>query len=356
MKPRVLLIHPRFFVYGGAERQIVYLCNYLTDNNYRVTIITQETVPELRENLKETRLIVIKDPNALVGTVRNLLPKFDIVNPHNHPAEFFTPPVKIPSVWQCNEPPSHILAGQPVNEIEKRLVQKYITKVMVISEFDQIRFKKLYGMDSIVNYPGVKYEYFNKKGTGKDKYKLKDSFVLIEPGYLTWTKNQLKAVELFSEVKEEIKNSKLLLAGYDKDPYSNQVKKLIKKLNLRGDVIITGYIEKDSDVRDLYYLSDILIGPFLKQGGWASTFEALVCGVPIVVSDAFPGAEVIRRHNLGVAISIDNFKKEIFRIYDNLDEEKSKAKKASKWIGNNLTWDKFGERYSKVFDELYWDA
>lgn len=353
MKPKIMLIHPSFYVYGGAERQIAYMCNWLTDHNYQVTIFTTQMIPEMKKALKDTRYICIPDKNAMVSFTRKMMHKFDIINPHNHPAEMFSIPIKMPVVWQHNEPPTPILAGGKLNTLEKRMLQKYITKTVVISDFEKKRHKEVYGTDAIVNYPGVKYDYFNDKDYPTNPYDIcghkidEMTKVILAPGYLVWTKNQLKSVEVFNEIKKKYPKSVLVLAGHDKDPYSQQVKAKIEALGLTDDVIITGYLEGDYQIRDLYYKADLCLFPLANQGGWASVFESIVCHTPTIVSEDFVGSNLVEEHALGVVSSLEDFTENALRVLERpFDVDTT-------WIKDNLTWDKFSERYDKIFMELY---
>jgi glycosyltransferase involved in cell wall biosynthesis len=360
MKPSILIIEPEIYVWGGAERQIVHLANYLTDHNFVVCVLTQRAIPEFKKELKEARIIETGlDTNKLVGTLHNLMPRFDIINPHNHPCELMVFPKKFKTVWQLNEPPLEVLRGEKLPGLYKDIVNKYIDKVVVITDYEKDRSSKIYERDDlIVNYPGVRYDYFSEKVNPKktrEKYKLKDKFVILEAGYITFTKNQVAAVEILAEVKKKIPNAVLVLAGYDKDPYKQQVMSKALDLDVMDDVIFTGYIESDEEMRDLYNIADVYIGPFLDQGGWATTFEAAVTGCPIIVSPDFVAANLVIKHHLGLVKDISEFA-DVIKVLGtevNMKTERSNRRKDAEWIRNNLTWEAFGKRYAKIFEEMW---
>lgn len=342
---KILITHPQFYMYGGAERQIVHLANYLTDHNQEVSIASGAFVPEILRDTKEARLLLSNNPGTLT---RMFSYKFDVLNPHNHPAELYHIPLHEKVVWQCNEPSTEVLLFGKVMEDEMSLVRQYIDKVSVIDEFNAKRFKDLYGMDAVVNYPGVRYEYFSEDIVPQDRYDLEGQFVVLQSGYLTWTKNQVATVEQFAKARETIgTNSKLILTGYDKDPYTLQVKSKIADLGLKNDVILTGYLDKDDDIRNLYNLADIFVSPLFEQGGWANALEAVSAGIPTIVSERMTCSSLFKEHELGLVSKIEDFHKGIVDAYQ------GKAWKQDKeWIRDNLTWDKFGERMLKIFEEV----
>jgi len=354
MKPKILIIQPEIYMWGGAERQIAHLANYLTDHNYATTILTMRAIPEFKHALKEARIIETGDMNKMMFTLHNIMNKFDIINPHNHPCELMIGPKRIPVVWQLNEPPIEVLRGGELQPGQKETVNKFVDKIVVITDYEKERSSKIYGRnDLIVNYPGVRYDFFEKKRKCEDKYNIKDKFVILEAGYITFTKNQVAAVEILAEVKKHIPNAVLVLAGYDKDDYKYQVESKALELRVDDSVIFTGYVETDEEMRDLYNLADVYIGPFLDQGGWATTFEAIVAGCPVIVSHKFVASNLISEHKLGIVCSIDSFAGHILALKDGGYEKRKETRGAAKWIKHNLTWDKFGERYCKVFDEVW---
>jgi len=359
MKAKILIINPEFYVYGGAERQIVFLANWLTDHNYSTTLLTSgNIVPELRRDLKETRIISSPSRQEMFAIAQNICKKFNIINPHNHPAELMTIPYKTPVVWQCNEPPIQILEGGDIPDIEKDAVRKYVNKAVVISDFEKERFKKVYGFEPIVNYPGL--TSFPRFGRGwtkpKDRFGLKKNFVLIQAGMYTFTKNQIKTVEIFADVKKKIPNAKLVLIGYDKLPYKFEVDSKINELGLGDDVITLGYLKDDREMRDLYHMAKIHIAPVREhQGGWMTHFQALMVGRPAIISSDFTAKTLAEKHNLGTVIDVDDFAKEIIKIHDNYEKYKKDAEKAGKWLKENITWKRFCEKYGEIFDEVWED-
>jgi len=119
-------------------------------------------------------------------------------------------------------------------------------------------------------------------------------------------------------------------------------------------VIFTGFIENDSELRDLYNIADVYIAPFLDQGGWATTFEAMCAGCPCVISPTFVASNLVKNNNLGVVTEIDNFEGHIYNIADKgRDFSREETLENSVWIKDNLTWDAFGKRYEDIFSDIW---
>lgn len=353
---RIMIVNPHFNFLGGAERQIVELSNHLVKNNYRVTIFTTTACPEFKNNLKESRIVECQTEQNLMEYVNIFSHKFDIVNPHNHPTElYFSYPTKVKKVWQCNEPPTYVLEGKPIDPMEKEYIRRTVQKAFVISDYDRYRFLKIFDFEPVINYPGVRYKYFSEKVKVRNTLNMKDNFVLTQVGAFTWTKNQTKSVEILAQVKKDIPNAKLVLVGFGyNSPYGQEVDKKIFELGLEDDVFINGGFIDDVSMRNIYNQTSVFISPVLEQGGWATIFEAISAGVPTVVSEKFVAQNLIKDNNLGKLspVDVEEFTNRILYIQDNLKRIKEETEENAKWLGVNLTWKKFGDKYMEIFEGI----
>ena len=355
MKPKIMIVNNRFNMLGGAEKLISELSNHLAYHNYPVVIFTPFACPEFKQTLKDVRIIETGNEQNLFNYVNAFAHKFDIINPHNHPTELYLSyPIKLPKVWHCNEPPEAVLRGENIDGGEREYVRRTTKKVVVLTNYDKFRFEKTYGIEPVVNPPGINYDYFSEDIKVRNTLNMKDNFVITQVGYFTWTKNQVRTVEIFSEVIKEIPKAKLVLVGYDanaKTDYSMNVHKKAEELGLEDDVLFIDFLN-EGDLRNLYKQTSVFVSPILNQGGILSVFEAISAGVPVIVSPYFVASDIVKEHNLGRVSDIDeNFIKAILDIYSNLEEERKKTEENAKWIGENLTWGKFGNRYEEIFEE-----
>lgn len=356
---KVLIVHPEFYTYGGAERLVVKLCNYLTSKNVQNTLLTYSILPNILNDLKETRYLCAKEYSRK-GTMQGLRPviqeiarDFDVVNSHNHPAELLLHPLNIPHVWMFNEPPNYILEGEhkiKSNEIE--IVRDNVNKVCVADDYNQRKVRELYGIDSIINPYGIDSDYFSQRGnTGRirEKYNLGDSFVTLQVGFITPTKNQLRSIKILEALKNQIPDVKLLLVGYNKLPYANDVWGRVKAKGLERDVIMTGEVSQE-ELRDIYWASDVVIQPIHSQGGYLSTFEAMCANKLVIVSKEITVADTLSKENIGIVT--DNFEETILDYHNNRSKYQDRIERGARWVKGNLSWDKFGGVMLKTFEEV----
>lgn len=339
---KVLIINPDFHIDGGAERVIVRLANYLTDKNIEVCILTCGMIPEIKCQIKEARLIISKDFAEMSRDFQIICKDFDAINIHNTPCELLPYSRKLNTIWMCNEPPKFNGETCDISDSEKSIVKKFIKKVVVADEFNQKRFKEIYDMDSEINNYGIDYDFFNK-GEPKniiDKYHLQNNFVITQVAFIHQTKNQLRTINIFREIKSKIPNAKLILAGLE-TKYKELVEKRIIMRGLKDDVIFTGHLPRN-EIRDLYHASDIIMQPCKAQGSWLSVFEAMSAGKPVIISKEMTASSILEKEDIGF---VEGFVKHTLEI------KKGKLKDNSEWVKNNLSWKKYCDKMLEVFEK-----
>lgn len=370
----VLIIHPRVYIYGGAELVIVKLANYLTNQGIETTFLTTEMIPEVDKDLTGTKVINLGKPAInyfelgetwkLNRNIIKLIDNVDIINPHNFPAElalFRT--AKKPVVWMCNEPPDLAmgldqepvawkkLVKKTIFEIDKHNVKKYIKNVVVADKFNVDRFQNIYGITPVIIPYGIDCDYFSSVPKEKPKldFEREKSFVILQVGTLTPLKNQLESLKTVEKLRKKIPGIKLILAGWGKPGYMDTLKKYIKDNNLAETVFITGHLDRD-EIRKLYHFANLLLHPIKPQGGWLAPFEAMCSGLPIIASKELSSKEIIENESLGIVT--DDYEDAILQVHGNPAKYCAMAEKGKLWVRENLSWDKFCEKMLNMFNKI----
>ena len=132
--------------------------------------------------------------------------------------------------------------------------------------------------------------------------KVKERFGIEKPyllyvGGIQKNKNIKMLIESFALLKKSYKKELLLVLAGDEAYGSEEVKDLIRERELKNEVVLTGYVDQDSDdLPALYHQAKVFWFMSLWEG-WASPpLEAMKCGVPVIASDISP-----LRENLGDA-------------------------------------------------------
>ncbi len=351
---KVLIVYPEFWIDGGAEKVIVRLCNYMTEHNIDNTILTTKMIPEIKKQLTETRIIEMGSLDNVQNMLHSISEDFDVINVHNEPCQLLVYPKNMNAIWSFNELPNKIQLGGTLPEMERKMVQNFIKKIIVADETNQEKVKTVYDKDSIIIPYGIDYDFF--QGEIKEDMRLrfgidKEDFVITQVGFIAPTKNQLESVKILAEVKKKIPNAKLVLAGTFTD-YKKDVEQEIVKNKLYNDVIFTGQLNQE-EIKDLLKTSDCAIQPNKGQGSWLSVFEALACGIPIIVSREFTGSSILIENDIGI---VCNDTENYINVIEVISKMKFKDIKSTgdyykKWVKKNLTWDKYCKNVVEVFNE-----
>lgn len=346
---KILIVNPAFWIYGGAEELIVNLCNYLTDRHHQVTIITQMMVDDVRKDLKETRLLFCRDLKEMAISLTQIASDFDIINVHNHPCEYMLNR-KLNIIWQCNEPDPEVVIGKELVEEKKVIVNNFIKKIIVSNELDKQRIKKFYDMDAEVIRYGFNQEFFNK-GSDKILKELeldKKDFIISQVGFIHETKNQLRTLKIFKEVKKRIPNAKLVLAGKQTEPYMDEIRDFVTKNNLMHDVILAGLLSREK-LKDLYFVSKYYLFPSLTQGGWLSVMEALASGCNVMVSKEMTASGFLKDNDLGYVFDTNE---EAVNYITRTTKFDMKSQKNDLNILKKYSWDLYSENMLNKFKEI----
>lgn len=366
---RVLIVHPGIFVYGGAEKVIVRLSNFLTSRGVENALLTTAILPEMEKDLRGARVIIqpqsqglrnflnIREILALAAGTRRLSGDFDVVNFHNYPAELGSLLCGTPSVWMCNEPPEislgpelessklrHRAAARFILALDRFAARRRLTAAVVADDFNSRRFQRIYGVvPEVINY-GIDHDFFslNPGGLRRDP----SHFTVLQAGMITPQKNQMESLKAVERLSGEIPGIRLILAGYGEGEYFESVKRYLSERGLGSRVLLTGHVDKDK-IRELYHTSDVLLHPVKSQGGWLSPFEALSSGLPVIVSGEMTASDIIKKNGIGTVTS--DYTSAVLETRNNRGKCLQAAEKGRKWVADNLSWDNYCGRMLSLF-------
>lgn len=114
----------------------------------------------------------------------------------------------------------------------------------------------------------------------REKFGVKDKKVFLNVGRLSHQKNHYFLLKWFNEIYQEDKNSILFLVGDGE--LRDDLRKEVKALNLTANVKFLG-IRKD--VKNLMFMSDLLLFPSFYEGLPVVLVEAQATGLPALISN-----------------------------------------------------------------------
>lgn len=190
----------------------------------------------------------------------------------------------------------------------------------------------------------------NKSNEVIDEFNIpRDKKILGFIGRLDEQKGIIPFIREFSKHKETFSDCKFLLvgSGYQED----EVKSLIKELNLEEYFILTGF---QKDTYKFYPIIDVFFLPSLYEGLPMVLLEAMAFEKPIVSMDVGSIGEVINRKT-GVLIKEGNYE-EFIKALEDMKNDKDKAIKygeeANKFVSENYNIESYVKKIEKNYNKL----
>jgi len=261
---------------------------------------------------------------------------------------------RIPIVWFVRE--------NPLISRSKRLkfwLKKVSSKIVFV---DKDTMNKLMDKDELKKvelvYNGVDTSYFKP-----EKSELLIKSFKIEPenkligyiGLITERKGIEYLIKAFEKVKQEYKRCKLIIIGsYKKEDefYYKKLLELIKTLNLKNEIYLTGNIW---DIKDAINNLDIVVLPSLEERCSRVLLESISCAKPVVASNVGGNPEIIENGLNGLIVppeDNDELAKAILKFLTNekLAEEMGKNGRliAEKYFDININIQKIKRIYIEL--------
>jgi glycosyltransferase involved in cell wall biosynthesis len=140
---------------------------------------------------------------------------------------------------------------------------------------------------------GIDLDKFNPKNIDllfvddfKKQYDLNNKFIISVVGRVTQLKDIETFIKAITKLKRQIPNIKALIVGgvqKDKQSYFQDLKKLVKELELENEVIFTG---SQNNIAEIYALSDVVVSSSKKPESFGrSVAEAIAMNTPVVATN-----------------------------------------------------------------------
>lgn len=367
---KILIVINELNIRGGTHKQTLRLCQYLSKYN-EVKIYTRiydkdKTYPEFadfdiitpnfkkRKSDKFINKIVTKIYNHKVEKkiIKNLLADSDIVNIHDCCSFAILNIIKHANkkvVLQINDMPQYFLVGNAngkndtiKNKLYRKLYKfftKNVDEITVNVTKNKEVVKKCLNRDAHVLYCGVDVNKSLEKHIemhDNKKINLFSSGVFFPyRNYETLVKVVEKLVKNNIDVHLDIMGS----TDMDKE-YANFIKNMIDDLNLNEYIKVWGQVDEEKYV-ELHNNADIFLFININQSWGLAVFEAMSCGLPVIVSNSVGAIELL-----------DNDENSIIVDPENVDEVYDKIMK----LKNDATYyEKISDNAYNIVKEFSWD-
>ena len=183
------------------------------------------------------------------------------------------------------------------------------------------------------------------------KYNIPEKFVLYV-GDVNWNKN---LINLLTAIK--LSKSNLVMVGKaltEKNlPQTQEIDRLIKKLNIEKNVIKTGYIS-DEELAQIYNLAQATLQPSFYEGFGLPLLESMACGTPVISSNLASLAEI--SGDLSLVCDPTNPEDIAKQIENLLKLDAAKTQELSQKLTKHaakFTWEKVALHTIEVYQKVY---
>lgn len=203
-------------------------------------------------------------------------------------------------------------------------------------------------------YPGLNKNFHllesNQTRSYLTKYNLPEKFIL-SVGVLEPHKNYESLIKGFALLKKRYKIAhKLVIVGKKGWKYE-KIFSLVKSLDLKQDIIFTGYIS-NRELPFIYNLSNAFVCPWLYGGFNFPMIEAFGCGVPVITSNTSACAEIAQDAALQVdPYDIEKLAENTFKVLDN-EELRQSLKRKSLCRAKDFSWQKCAQDTLNIFKKI----
>jgi glycosyltransferase involved in cell wall biosynthesis len=176
-------------------------------------------------------------------------------------------------------------------------------------------------------------------------------------GTLNIGRNPEFLLNVFSIVKTQIPNCKLMLMGKTIHPWEDRMlKERCTELGISDDVLFTGHLEK-SDLTNHLKHCDLSVSPIppLKHfiiSSPTKVYESLGCGVPVVGNcEILEQAKVISASGGGLLAAYETraFSQAIVRLLDNDAQRQAMGRSGRAYVLENYDYKKMARTLSRYF-------
>lgn len=350
------IVHPELIYPRGAEKQVCELSYWLQQRGHNVTIYTFEIKDNyIFKHLLEDVEVVSLNTRWVINSLFNFnqyrwaylirklsykIKDHDIINAHNHPAQWISKYTDIPTVWMCNEP-------YPKENRLDNSITSNVDLTLTISRVieDMVRDR----------YPTVKVETVGS-GAGIDRevvHKENNYFDLVFVGPLHPKKRQIDIVKAFSLIKDKISNARLHFVGGEVGILSKRLKKNMTDLARKSGIEIHIYESvSDEELYRLYDIADISIFVPESEPWGIFPLETILGGITTIVSDQCGVKDIVDEDLVVETGNIQKLAEKILEVVADPDVYSAKTKRSSMIIQNNYSWQTYTKRMEGYFSRM----
>ena len=365
---------------GGSVVSTYHLSKHLAKRGHDVTIFTTDFQLNRKyiDGLVGVRVVPFhcianigmmlyspKMKKQLKGEIKN----FDIIHMHNFRSyqniisHNFAIKYKIPYVLQPRGSIPRLSKSKQKKLFDiffGRAIVKDADEIIATSRIESDQYVDVFpDMDNqkIIHIPnGIDLETYQnlpKRGNLRRKYSINtNEKIILFLSRIHERKGADILIEAFYNLKRELENIKLIIAGPD-DGYLDILKWMVKKLNINDDVLFPGPLYGKEKL-EAYVDADVFVLP--SKNRYESfgnvVLEACACGTPIIVTNNCGVAEWIS-NNVSYVIEYDKdqLHDAIFRALSDDGLRRKFGMDEKRLVREKFGWDKVVRKVEEFYED-----
>lgn len=364
-------------IVGGIARVVHDLSHRLIKDGHKVTVVTykEENLPEY-ENDKGVEVYRVENymihPTNFIEWILQLnfnlaskaiqlineKGKFDVIHAHDwltaSAAKTLKQSFNIPLVATIHATESgrnsgiHDETQRYINDTEWLLTYE-ATEVIVNSNFMKGHVQSLFGLPfekinvipngiNLTNFNGIERDYDFRR-----QYAMDNEKIILYVGRLVYEKGIQHLISAMPKILNGYNDAKLVIAG--KGGMLDELKAQVEYLGISNKVYFTGYLNS-KQVQKIYKCADIAVFPSTYEPFGIVALEAMLAGVPTVVSDIGGLNEIVDHGINGMKTYAGNSNSIADSVLNLLYDKQlaaNVAKKAKQKVKEEFNWTKIAQ-------------
>lgn len=307
---------------GGTHKQFLKLLDYTSKKNVDFFILTkrinyQHTYPGFQKY--RDRIYMLPECNSsnrwmrpmdwirYAFKLRKILKDVKVVNIHDNGFEMFfamLPDKKI--YWQINDLPPCFQTGVFASRISwKNAIKRFIVRFGVRHAVQEIsvnvsknkkRVQSCLHRDAKVFYCGIE-PLTIQRSTDETFHRFNNNTIhLLSSGVFFPYRNYETLIYVVKQLIDKNINPKLDIIGATSDTnYEKKIREMIRITGLQHCINICGSVDEQEFDR-LHQQADLFLFLNIDQSWGLAVFEAMSCGLPVLVSNSVGATEILHDH------------------------------------------------------------
>lgn len=242
----------------------------------------------------------------------------------------------------------------------KIMMLKKCDKIFAVSTYTKERIKELYKLDNCEVLNNCLDPFISEPAI-KDDVNLFEKYNLSETDFIIMTVTRIaaderykghdKVLEAVSALRVEFPNLRYLIAGKYDQSEKERLDNLVKKFNIKGKVIFTGYIP-DNALRAHYQLADAFVMPSTGEGFGIVFIEAMYYGLPVVAGKDDGSVDALCNGKLGLLVDPLDVEDIAAAVKKIITAEKDKYKPDFNLLMENFSFQTYKENLHKQLKKI----